>query len=127
MTGNPPRYEPDDEPSYNYDNDPTNICGRYILKYRKPVPCIPLFKWAHWMEKSHRRVRRTQINNTNISTVFLGLDHSFSRDEDKTPITFETMIFTDGDSEEYQTMCATWREALAMHWEAVSIVRSRNG
>lgn len=102
MTGNPPRYEP---PSL----------GLYVLKYRKPVPCDDLLKWGRWIGHTRRHVRHTIIGNTRISTVFLGLDHSFT--DEALPILFETMIFPDRD--DYQTRCSTWREALKMHWDAV--------
>lgn len=47
-----------------------------------------------------------------ISTVFLGLDHSFS--EDAEPLLFETLIFDgefDGEMERY----STWDEAVEGH------------
>ena len=72
------------------------------------------------MKHNKRRVRQTFIGKTRISTVFLALDHSFN-DKDQ-PILFETMIFSDRDSD-YQTRCSTWRQALKMHWDAVKEVK----
>lgn len=96
--------------------------GYYKLKYRKPVLCKDVMEWGKWYEISHRRVRVTYIGDVKISTVFLGLDHSWSN---HAPILFETMIFGDRyeDLQEYQTRCSTWREALAMHWKAVNYAK----
>lgn len=107
MTGNPPNFDPD-----------LNTY-KYILKYRKPVPCSNFMKWGRWMERNERRVRRTFIGDKCVSTVFLGYDHNFNKISD-TPILFETMIFPDLN---YQTRCSTWRQALKMHWEAIDVIR----
>lgn len=51
-----------------------------------------------------------------VSTVFLGLDHSFS--EDAEPLLFETLVFDgefDGDMERY----STWDEAVKGHADMV--------
>lgn len=94
---------------------------KFILKYRKPVPEPDLYKWGKWFENTYRYVRKTYIDDIFISTVFLGLDHSFSSQE--YPILFETMIFRNGESFDYQTRCQTWRQALKMHWQAVKWVK----
>ena len=99
------------------------MIGQYILKYRKPVPCDDLLKWAKWFEKKRkRRVRLTYIGSVRISTVFLGLDHSW----DGIPMLFETMIFglpnTDEDFE-FQTHCTTHRQALKMHTNAIQFTK----
>lgn len=109
MTGNPPDYNP-----------PEPDIGAYILKYRKPVKCHSILQWGKWMQYNRRQVRRTYVGSQYVSTVFLGLDHSFNGGK---PILFETMIFPDQD---YQTRCCTWREALKMHWEAVEEVKGND-
>lgn len=64
---------------------------RYILVGQTPVPCEDLLEWGHWFETAERRVALTFVGDYEISTVFLGLDHSFlNRGE---PLLFETMIF----------------------------------
>ena len=75
-------------------------------------------RWARWFETWNRRVASTHIAHIHISTVFLGLDHSFG---DGLPLLFDTMIF-DGMDDEYQTRCSTWDEALVQHQEAVAKV-----
>jgi hypothetical protein len=54
-----------------------------------------------------------------VSTVWLGLDHSFSRYPSR-PIIFETMIFPGGVFDElYQDRYSTLTEARAGHWRAL--------
>jgi len=115
MTKNPLKYLPRDIP-----NSIDNIMGKYILKYRNPYPYNNLIKWGKWYENINNRiVRRTYINDIFISTVFLGLDHGMDNGK---PILFETMIFRNGEEQGCER-CTTWREALAMHWKAVELVK----
>ena len=70
-----------------------------------------------------KRVALTEVGPYRISTVFLGLDHSF--DVEGPPILFETMVFfsrlgaLDIDMDRY----ATWAEAEAGHWLKVEEVK----
>lgn len=57
-----------------------------------------------------------------VSTVFLGLDHSFMS---KTPLLFETMIFGGDESEEYQERYSTWKQAEEGHQKAVDMVKKK--
>jgi hypothetical protein len=52
-----------------------------------------------------------------VSTVFLGLDHSFGEGP---PQLFETMIFG-GEHDEYQERYSTWDEAEAGHKKACKL------
>jgi hypothetical protein len=54
-----------------------------------------------------------------VSTVLLGIDHSFG---EAVPILFETMIFG-GDHDDYQRRYHTRAEAEAGHQEAVALAR----
>ena len=73
--------------------------------------------WARWFERSNRRVDSTEVGQYRVSTVFLGLDHSFGG---PAPLLFETMIFPlESMSEEFCQRYATWEEAVAGHQEAV--------
>jgi len=67
-----------------------------------------------------RRVKKDQIDDSYVSTVFLGFDHQW---RDGPPLLFETMVF-DGPLNEELKRCSTWIEALLMHDEMVSKVRS---
>jgi|GEM_PF-968501 len=97
----------------------------YILKHRKPVPCDDIVKWQRWFARASlkrspkRHVRRTFIGSTMISTVFLGVDHSFN----DTPMLFETMVL---DTEWHEPIrSVTWRQALKQHWDSVGKANDR--
>lgn len=106
--------------------DKANITGKYILVGQTPVPEPDLIKWALWFEESgdDRIVKQTDIGLTRVSTVFLGLDHSFVS-APHYPLLFETMIFTDGRAEDYQERCSTWMEAEMQHQRTVEMVINR--
>jgi hypothetical protein len=64
----------------------------YILdESGDPVPC-DLFTWADWFESypQARVIAKHQVGKCEVSTVFLGFDHSFFGG---LPILWETMIF----------------------------------
>jgi len=90
----------------------------YILQDKKIVP-VDLMTWAKWFETADRTVGSSIINGAKISTVFLGIDHSF---DGGPPILWETMIFG-GDHNQYQDRCSgNWEQAEAMHMKAVGMV-----
>ncbi len=97
---------------------------KYILKGKIPIPCSNLYEWGRWMEDNDRIVARTMVSDTLVSTVFLGLDHSFTHPE---PILFETMIFDDnnkdldGEGERY----STWEQAEKGHESYVRLVKEK--
>jgi hypothetical protein len=75
--------------------------------------------WGRFMENiKARRVGDHTIGNARVSTVFLGLDHSFG---DGPPVLFETMVFG-GPLDQEQERCCTWEEAEAMHAAMVARV-----
>ena len=82
---------------------------------------IDLMTWARWLEgpDSKRVVAQTKLPNGKfVSTVFIGLDHSFGGLK---PLLFETMIFGTGDEDEYQERYSTYEEAEAGHAKAVEL------
>lgn len=97
------------------------MSGRYTLNDDgQPVPSYDLLEWGRWMEKAlDRRVALDTIGDVEVSTVFLGLDHSFGG---ATPILFETMIFG-GKHDGYEERYATRDEAVEGHAVAVDMVR----
>lgn len=84
----------------------------------RPVPEHDLLVWGCWIEKRENCV----VEQTNVgehmwvSTVFLGLDHSFGAPGP--PILFETMIFC-GDESEDMWRYSTWDDAVTGHAMAV--------
>lgn len=104
-----------------FDFDPDNITGKYILVDRIPVEEPDLFKWGRWMEEQHRRrVAETMVEGIRVSTVFLGLDHGCGEGP---PILFETMIFGGEHNLDYQTRCCTWGEAEKMHLAGIKAAK----
>ena len=94
---------------------------KYILDGHEPTPVDDLLEWAKWFETADRHVAQTDINNdVRVSTVFLGLDHSFGNGP---PILFETMIFG-GVYDQYQERYSTWNEAKKGHEIAIEIAQA---
>ena len=51
----------------------------FILEGKNPVPCNNVVEWGKWFETADRNVAKSgDKERVHISTVFLGLDHSFS-------------------------------------------------
>lgn len=77
-------------------------------------PIEGVLNWARAMEETNRRVALTEVApGIRVSTVFLGLDHSFFEGP---PLLFETMVFNDYD----EAGCyryTTWAEAEVGHME----------
>lgn len=95
------------------------MTGQYILKNRKIYPCDDLMLWGAWMQENNRHVDFTLVDDIRISTVFLGLDHSY---RGSVPILFETMIFgepLDQDMNRYEDIDS----AETGHEMAVSCVK----
>lgn len=69
---------------------------RYILDATgQPVPCRSLQEWGRWMSNKGANggiLEQTTVGEHWISTVFLGLDHSFGF-EGGPPVLWETMVF----------------------------------
>lgn len=98
------------------------MSGKYILDGETPVLEPDIVKWGEWFENADRHIELTKCENFNVSTVFLGLDHSFGGEQ---PVLFETMVFKksdwDGgeglpeeDCERYSTIEEAWAGHAAM-------------
>ena len=98
------------------------MIGHWILDADgEPREERDLLTWARWFEESReaRTVARDELpGDVTVSTVFLGLDHSFALGGQ--PVLFETMVFggpLDLEMERYHT-----REA-ALHGHAAMDAR----
>ena len=92
----------------------------YILdNNNKPIP-KPVLEAAQWLEDNdHRRtVKRDEIGDILVSTVFLGLDHAWDSD---TPVLWETMIFG-GEHNQYQDRYTSYEDALEGHKKALTLI-----
>jgi ribosomal protein L37E len=86
----------------------------------EPMPCT-FGQWAVFLDRSRERrvVRQEWVGDIHISTVFLGLDHSFGG---PIPILWETMAFSnDKHIDQLCDRCGGSREqAEAMHARMVA-------
>ena len=98
--------------------NPKTMNDKYILEGKRIKRADDLLEWAKWFEKVDRSIKQTKITNEiNVSTVFLGLDHSFGG---PAPILFETMIFG-GPHDQYRERHTTYEEAEEGHLRAVKL------
>lgn len=89
----------------------------YKLEDKKVVACKPQ-EWG--FVTTDRRVALEKFGPVTVSTVFLGLDHSFGG---KVPLVFETMVFEgplDGQMDRY----STWDQAETGHRKMVEKVKN---
>lgn len=94
---------------------------KYVLDDAgNPVPEPDLMKWGKAFETMNRQVARDEIGDARISTVFLGLDHSF---DGGNPVLFETMVFG-GKFDQECDRYFTRQEALKGHAAWVERVKS---
>jgi hypothetical protein len=97
------------------------MIDKYILQDRVPVACDDVEKWGAWFEQADRRVAGTDLGGgVRVSTIFMGLDHSFGSGP---PLLFETMIFG-GNLDQDTNRYATWKEAEAGHARMVGRAKS---
>ena len=101
------------------------MTDKYILVSNNEVEqCDDLEKWGACFESANRIVAKTDMPyfDCNISTVFLGIDHSYGKGP---PILFETMIFG-GEHNDFQVRCSTWNQAVEQHLDACLIAAEIN-
>ena len=85
-------------------------------------------KWGTWFEKNfnNRHVALDNVSGFVVSTVFLGIDHSFGG---KRPLWFETMVFRQNTEKQIssqgygQWRYSTWNEAENGHRIVCEAVR----
>lgn len=84
----------------------------FVLDGHKAVAIDDPIKWAQEFSKvDMRRVAETEKDGVRVSTVFLGLNHSFG---DGPLLLFETMIFG-GKHDEDMDRYTTWEQAEEGH------------
>ena len=95
----------------------------YILdENNKPIRST-IVDCGKWLEENPERkaVKQEHIDKIFISTVFLGLDHSWNSD---TPVLWETMIFG-GEHDQYMDRYTSYEEALEGHQTALNLVNKQ--
>lgn len=98
----------------------------YVLdEDNNPVREYDLVRWALLFSEQDRRIRLTIAwamghEDSKISTVFLGLDHSMG--DEGPPILYETMVFG-GELDQQCQRYSTLQEALDGHNEMCGLVQ----
>lgn len=96
-------------------------CDRYVLdEDGNPRPEPDLLAWGRWFQTADRRIEHDVLGDVRISTVFLGLDHSWPRA--RRPVLFETMVFG-GVHDQSCWRYSTRGAAISGHDQAVALVR----
>jgi hypothetical protein len=93
----------------------------YILNNNnKPIPASTL-EAVKWLEEGsdRRTVKRDEIGDIIVSTVFLQLDHSWT--PGGKPVLWETMIFG-GEHDQYQERYTSHKDALKGHEKALTLI-----
>lgn len=94
------------------------MSDKYILDGHEVKEC-DLMTWAKCFGTADRKVARETIGDSDISTVFLGLDYSVGEGP---PILFETLVFggkLDGEMDRYPT----WDKAISGHNSMIERVK----
>lgn len=95
----------------------------YVLDKDNNIKEATIEEWIEWRDKNNVHVGDTTIGDYRVSTVFLGLDHSF---DGGLPVVFETMVFPTGSwSEDYCERYHTYEEALAGHERVVELYKGK--
>jgi hypothetical protein len=95
----------------------------YILDNNNKPVLKPTLEAAQWLEDNdHRRtVKRDEIGDITVSTVFLGLDHAWNTFK---PVLWETMIFG-GEHDQYQERYTSHKDALEGHEKALTLITKK--
>jgi hypothetical protein len=94
----------------------------YYLKGKEIHETNNILKWGKEFEKiENRRVAKATFTDTDVSTVFIGIDHRFLFEPAGAPLLFETMIFG-SIADNYCDRYETWEQATKGHIIACKIV-----
>ena len=103
------------------DGEKARVMKFYKLEGRKAVPCSDYSEWGQWFETANRIVAKTVIEDAEVSTVFLGIDHGFGG----SILLYETMVF--GTDDEFCYRYSSWEDAEIGHKKTCSIVKKKLG
>lgn len=89
--------------------------------YDKDGKTIERDEWAiAFSDINYKRIAHTEVGNTEVSTVWMGIDHSFEKGSP--PLIFETMTF--GGEEEICERYTTQAEAVRGHFRVVDRLKN---
>jgi hypothetical protein len=106
------------------DDSDLSWIGMYVLDDDgNPMPERDVLAWGQWFDSHSNRVALTEFRWGGVSTIFLGLDHSFNffaMDDplNYKPVLWETMIFG-GPLDQSQRRYTSKEEALEGHRQMV--------
>jgi hypothetical protein len=93
-----------------------------------PIACS-LYEWAYDFERASLRiVSRDHISPAHtgyLSTVFLGVDHGYSYDDEDEPVLWESLVFGGPDDGRMRRCSGTRTDALKMHNAVLDELRNR--
>jgi len=94
----------------------------YILDENNKPVSKPTLEVSDWLEENQEKrvVKQDHVGDVFISTVFLGLDHSWPRDNN-IPLLWETMIFG-GEHDQYMDRYTSYEDAVEGHQKALNLV-----
>ena len=96
-------------PGINFNNIRMSFPNHYILVNCVPVEEPDIFRWGEWFEKTENRiVAKTRIGIVRVSTLFLGLDHSWGKGP---PLLFETIVLKCPFLGDLRSRYSTWADA----------------
>jgi len=94
--------------------------NNYILDAdENPIIESDIKKWELWFQTADRLIAEDRIGVAYISTIFLGIDHSFNESH---PLLYETMIFG-GKHDQYTKRYYDKITALTGHKYAVKMIQ----
>lgn len=96
----------------------------YGLEGKTPIELENIEDWVREFRKFDRIVAKTSVGKSEVSTVFLGIDHRFTGEGP--PLLFETLVFG-GPLADRMERYSTWAEAVAGHDRMVRRVRESRG
>lgn len=102
------------------------MSDKYILdESGNPVLEENLLVWGQWLEDNTARliVKKTQIGESEVLTVFLGLDHSFRGEAG--PLIYDTLVFGGSLADEMERY-STREEASQGHDKMCERVRAES-
>ena len=102
--------------------------GHYILDDDKRIVRVAndginepgFLEWERVRDEKMRRVAHDTVGGIDVSTIFLGMDHSFGLG---VPILFETMTFKGRNSDHLQLRYCCYANAERGHQEVVELLK----
>jgi hypothetical protein len=99
------------------------MSDQFILVGREVIHEPDLLKWGKWFQENRdkRIIARNDVEEIRVSTVFLGIDHSYG---EGCPLqVFETMIFG-GENDQYCERYSNYDDAEIGHKKALELVKN---